>query len=86
MEVFYESALKMKYSRDSYSGQCIDIVKDVLHKNFLSEYYHVGCTYLFRTCLQKQTKDYVSRYNSAVKAANYKIIELVDAITAADAE
>ncbi len=86
VEVFYESALKMKYSRDSYSGQCIDIVKDVLHKNFLSEYYQVGCTYIFRTCLQKQTKDYVSRYNAAVKAANYKIIELVDAITAADAE
>ncbi len=84
VEVFYESALKMKYSRDSYSGQCIDIIKDSLYKDFLTEYADlVGCSGIMRKCLAEKSKGYASMYNAQVGAANKKIIDVVDGILAA---
>ena len=83
VEVFYESALKMKYSRDSYSGQCIDIIKDTFYKDFMTEYgSQVGCNQLLRSLLIAQSKAYVSTYQAQVAAANKKIVELVDSILA----
>ena len=38
IDAFLETALKMKYSRDALSGQCIDIVMNTLRKNTLMEY------------------------------------------------
>ena len=38
IDAFLETALKMKYSRDALSGQCIDIVMNGLRKNTLMEY------------------------------------------------
>ena len=38
IEPFYDTALKIKYSRDAYSGQCMDIIRDSAAKNFLYEY------------------------------------------------
>ncbi len=87
VEVFYESALKMKYSRDSYSGQCIDIIKDSLYKDFMMEYGgQVGCNSILRTCIIEKTKAYASLYNAQVTAANKRIIDLVDGILAASEE
>ncbi len=81
VEVFYESALKMKYSRDAYSGQCIDIVKNCLFKTFLGEYSaRIGGTYFFTTALVEQTKNYVSRYTAMVDSTNKKIVDTIDAI------
>ncbi len=81
VEVFYESALKTKYSRDSYSGQCIDIVKDSLFKDFFTEYFLVvGDTYFLRTALNNKTNNYVSRYEALADSINVKIVETIDAI------
>ncbi len=81
VEVFYESALKMKYSRDSYSGQCIDIVRDSLFKDFFSEYYdRIGDSYFFRAVLLEESGNYVARYNAVAAAMNKKIVSVIDAI------
>jgi len=87
VEVFYESALKTKYSRDSSSGKCIDIVKDTLFKDFFSEYYgRVGDSYFFRAMLNEHSSNYVSRYNSVVRVMNGSIQAVVDAIVKASEE
>ena len=84
VEVFYESALKMKYSRDAYSGQCIDIIRTVLYKDFLTEYYRsIGDTNYFPACIRSQKKTYVSTYTSQVDAVNKAIVDHIDAILAA---
>ena len=38
MDAFLETAMKLKYSRDALSGQCIDLVVEGLTKNTLLEY------------------------------------------------
>ncbi len=84
VEVFYESALKMKYSRDAYSGQCIDIVKNCLFKTFLGEYSaRIGGTYFLTNALVEHSKNYVSRYSSMVTSTNKKIVDTIDAINKA---
>jgi len=82
VEVFYESALKMKYSRDSYSGQVIDIVRETLYKDFMYEYYVLSnmCYDLIRDCVYEGTKAYTSKYNAEVTAANKAIIDGIKAI------
>jgi len=42
IEPFFETALKAKYSHDSQSGQCIDIIRKVAVKNFLVDYTNLG--------------------------------------------
>ena len=84
VEVFYETALKTKYSRDAYSGQCIDIIRTVLYKDFLTEYYRsIGDTNYFPACIRSQKKTYVSTYTSQVDAVNKAIVDHIDAILAA---
>ncbi len=81
MEVFYESALKMKYSRDSYSGQCIDIIRDSFYKDFMTEYgAQVGCSSILMNCLTQKNKSYVSTYNAQVGAANKKLVDMIDGL------
>jgi len=86
VEVFYESALKMKYSRDSYSGQCIDIIKNALYKDFISEYSgHFGeiAGQILRYCVENQSKSYQSMYKGQAQAANKKISDFLNGILAA---
>jgi len=84
VEVFYESALKMKYSRDAYSGQCIDIIKNCLFKSFFTEYYsRIGGSYFLTDAMVEQTKNYVSRYTAMESAINKKIVDMIVAINEA---
>ena len=50
MDAFLETAMKLKYSRDALSGQCIDLVVDGLTKNTLLEYPNY-CASIVGTCL-----------------------------------
>ncbi|MGM9652241.1 MAG: hypothetical protein ACI3XP_01245 [Eubacteriales bacterium] len=50
MDAFLETALKMKYSRDALSGQCIDLIIDGLTKNTLQEYSNYTAT-IMSTCI-----------------------------------
>ena len=75
IEVFYETALKMKYSRDSYSGQCIDIIRDVTRKNLAYEYNaQIGySSMLITNCVAANNNDIASSIASVIPAANEKI-------------
>ncbi len=79
LEVFYESALKMKYSRDSYSGQVIDIIRNSITKSFLYEYQAItsGGNWI-RTCLINNSAAFTSTYNAELPAVNQKLVDLVD--------
>jgi len=76
VEVFYETALKTKYSRDSYSGQCIDIIRDATRKNLIYEYNaQIGYpSMLITNCVSANNSGLSSAVASTVPSAN-KIIE-----------
>ncbi len=86
VEVFYESALKMKYARDSYSGQCIDIIRDTSVKNFIYEYTGVvkGGTMIGDQVLNNQNT-FASSYASQKTSTDTKIQELIDKYIKAEA-
>jgi len=75
---FYETALKAAYNRDDLSAQMIDIitgrhdtVKSTLTKNFVFEYNNsLGkMGNIFYTLMYEHSKDFVSKYDSILPAA-----------------
>ena len=79
VETFYESALKMKYSRDALSGQCIDIIRDSCKKNFLYEYSGVvGCGLLISDQARAGTSNFASVYAKSAPATNKQIKALIE--------
>ncbi|MBQ4043135.1 MAG: hypothetical protein IJD06_03985 [Clostridia bacterium] len=66
IDAFLETALKMKYSRDALSGQCIDLVMAGLTKNTLMEYVGYTAT-IVNTCIYTPIKS-----NPAGFAASYR--------------
>jgi len=86
VEVFFESALKAKYSRDSYSGKSIDIIREAANKDFLYEYGNqLGCHYLIRKCVAWESTNLASMYAEEADAANQKLTDLIGAIKNAEA-
>lgn len=74
IEVFYETALKTKYSRDSFSGQCIDIIRDVTSKNLVYEYHgQFGAGTLITGCITAGNTNLASKITAVTKAANKAI-------------
>jgi len=86
VEPFYESALKSKYSRDSYSGQCIDIIRDVSVKQFLFDYTGTvkGGT-MIGAEVRKNRNNFASSYAKQVEATNKNIQNLIDKYIKAEA-
>ncbi len=85
VEPFYESALKMKYSRDSYSGQCIDIIRDTSEKYFINEYNNVVKGGLMITDqVAKGENNFASAYASQKAVTDQKIKDLIAANLKAD--
>ena len=71
VEPFYESAMKMKYSRDSYSGQCIDFIRDATKKNFAYEHDgRFGSGVLISNCVEAKNTNFSSLYASSVDMSN----------------
>ncbi len=86
IEVFYDSALKMKYARDSYSGQCIDIIRDVSKKNFIYEYTGVvKGGVLIGGEVKSNRNNFASSYATQVDATNKNIQNLIDKYIKAEA-
>ncbi len=74
VEVFYEAALKTKYSRDSYSGQCIDIIRDATKKNLIYEYHgQFGSGNIISRCIADGNTNIASAAASQIPASNKKI-------------
>ncbi len=82
VEVFYETALKMKYSRDSFSGQCIDIIRNITRKNLAYEYNsQLGYpATLISNCVTANSTDIASTIASTIPAANAKIQQKIEAL------
>ncbi|MBE6560196.1 MAG: hypothetical protein E7662_03640 [Ruminococcaceae bacterium] len=82
VETFYETALKMKYSRDSYSGQCIDIIRNVTRKNLMYEYNgQLGYpAMLITNCVAANNNDIASSIASVIPAANEKIKQKIETL------
>ena len=81
IEIFYESALKMKYARDSYSGLCIDIIRDTSVKNFLYEYSGVvkgGGLIGDQVKTKTGENNFASAYAAQKDATNTNIQNLID--------
>ena len=75
IEVFFEIALKAKYSRDSYSGQCIDLLRDISKKHFTYEYdgpFGAG-TLISKCIVQKTGAGFASSLASTLSSANKKV-------------
>ena len=78
VEIFYDTALKTKYSRDAYSGQCIDIIRDTTRKSFLYEYNsRFGCGNVVADCIGAGNTNFASTYANSVNASNKKIEKAV---------
>ena len=66
MPMFLETALKLKYSQDSMSGQVIDMVVASVSKNTLFEYKNY-CADIFTTALVNNAKNGTNNFASAYR-------------------
>ena len=67
---WYETALKVKYSRDDLSSQMIDLIKDSATTNFIYAYNYAinGMGLIYRDLVTKNNTDYASALKSKEKA------------------
>ncbi|MBR5869840.1 MAG: extracellular solute-binding protein [Clostridia bacterium] len=81
--VYYETALKVKYTRDDTSAQMIDLIHDTLMTNFIYAYNYalnnIGLQY--RTLITGKSKDYVSLVEKNLKGAETKLEALAEAFS-----
>ena len=84
--VWYETALKIKYTRDDISAQMIDLIHDSITTNFIYAYNYalsdIGLQY--RTLITNNSTDYVSRVEKQLKAAEKSLKELTDVFSGAN--
>ena len=84
---FYETALKTKYSRDSMSGQCIDIIVDTCTINFIYTYNSpIGGGNFMPALIKVNSNDLSSAYAAKVETINKNIVELVASMQKLSAE
>ncbi len=81
IELFFETALKAKYSHDSQSAQCIDIIRDISRKYFLAEYTFLGGGFLIGDQVRKTSNNFSSDYAAKVSTVNQQIQDLVKTLT-----
>ncbi len=84
--VWYETALKIKYSRDDLSSQMIDLIHDAMTTNFVFAYNTSldGIGWIYRELVSQKSTDYASKVKSKEKSAQRRLSKLVDAFTAED--
>lgn len=77
---YYETALKVKYTRDDTSTQMIDMIHDTLMTNFIYAYNYalsdIGLQY--RKLITNNSKEYVSTIEKTLKSAEKKLEALAD--------
>ena len=82
---WYESAMKLKYSRDDISSQMIDLIKDSMATDFIFAYNASlnGLGQIFRTIIgQNKPETYVSTVESKIAAAEATLGDLLKAFKA----
>lgn len=83
--VWYDTALKIKYSRDdpSVSSQMIDLIHDTITTNFVFVYSNrlseIGMVY--RQLVSSKSTNYISKVEKALNGANKNLQKLIDAFS-----
>ena len=77
---WYETALKVKYSRDDLSSQMIDLIKDSATTNFIYAYNYAinGMGLIYRDLVTKNNKDFASAVKSKEKAGLKQLEKVLD--------
>ena len=76
IEVYFDAALKGKYSSDPSSAKCVDIIRSAARKYFLAEYNNVSggkISFLFANQVKAGANTLSSAYASIKDAANEKL-------------
>ena len=84
--VWYETALKVKYSRDMASTQMIDLIHDSMTTNFAFAYNYSlnNAGLMFRELVGAKSTNYASKCKSVEKSATKQLAKLVEAFTGAN--
>jgi len=80
LPAYYETALKIKYTRDNKSAQMIDLIHDNMYTNFVFAYnYSLGSIgTVYRNLVSEKSTDYVSYVSKTMNAAQTKLDELYE--------
>jgi len=78
IEIYFETGLKTKYSSDSMSAQCVDIIRQVAKKYILTNYgSHVGnSAFYIAQQVNNRNNNFASTYAANAKVANKAIEKL----------
>ena len=88
LPAYYETGLKVKYTRDDYSAQMIDIIHDNIGGSFALAYSN-SCSDIFmkssfyNLLIAKRT-DFVSNYTALESAAQAQIDKMVESFNSID--
>lgn len=88
LPAYYETGLKVKYTRDDYSAQMIDIIHDNIGGSFALAYSN-SCSDIFmkssfyNLLIEKRT-DFVSNYTKLESAAQAQIDKMVESFNSID--
>ncbi|MBR5222527.1 MAG: extracellular solute-binding protein [Clostridia bacterium] len=79
--VWYETAMKIKYSRDDVSSQMIDLIHDTITTSFIYAYNYAlnGVGMVYRDLVTAKSSDYVSKVEKLRRGAEKKLEELYEA-------
>lgn len=82
IEVYFETGLKTKYSADSKSAQCIDIIRKVTKKHLLSSYSAQvdGSGFWITDQITSNSTNFASTYAVKARSANRKLEKLFDSL------
>ena len=77
---WYETALKVKYSRDDLSSQMIDLINNSATTNFIYAYNYAinGMGLIYRDLVTKNNKDFASAVKSKEKAGLKQLEKVLD--------
>ena len=80
---YYETALKIKYSRDELSAQMIDLIHDSMYTSFIYTFnYSVGnIGIIYRELVAGQKQDYVSAVTSRINSSQKSLDKLYEEFT-----
>lgn len=80
---YYETALKVKYTRDEVSAQMIDIIHDSIRTDFIFVYYASlnNAGMIYRTLVTAKSSDFISTYTKLEKGALSALDKLISAYT-----
>ena len=70
VEPYFEIALKTKYSSDSYTSQCLDIIRDTTYKSILTEYDANNSGYMEYNLIMANSNTIASEFRRITSASN----------------